>query len=312
MLIALSRPLYCASMIVLVAAAMLCSVPRHAYAQDSASTSFPLSVDGVYHEIETKYIFGFTEGSDIGAEGETAVESETNAQFRKRHGGYSVVEQELEFEDVATQFFAYELSVHGTAHAISGVDGVNDLHRDNAGGLSANLRYLLLGRGPESPVGLTVTAEPEWGRVDGTTGELTRSFASTFKILADTELIENRLFAAVNLSYAPEVAKAATDPVWSRASAFGASGALAWRVSPIVTVGGEVEYYQAYGSVGFGNFQGRALYVGPTLHVQATHKIMVAAAFSTQVAGHDMGDDSRLDLVNFTRYKARLKLEYEF
>jgi hypothetical protein len=39
---------------------------------------------------------------------------------------------------------------------------------------------------------------------------------------------------------------------------------------------------------------------------------MFAAAFSTQVAGHDLGDDSRLDLVNFTRYKARLKLEYEF
>jgi len=312
MLIAPPRPLYCESIIVLVAGAIICSVPSHAYAQDSKPANFPLSLDGVYHEIETKYIFGFTEGSDIGAEGETALESETNAQIRRRHGGYSVVEQEFEFEGVASQFFAYELSAHGTAHAISGVDGVDDLHRVNAGGLSTNLRYLLLGRGPESPVGLTVTAEPEWARVDGAAGVRTQSFASTFKILADTELIENRLFAAVNLSYAPEVAKAAGDLEWSRSSTFGASTALAWRVSPKVALGGEIEYYQAYGSAGFGNFQGRALYVGPTLHVQATHKIMFAAAFSTQVAGHDVGDDGRLDLVNFTRYRARLKLEYEF
>jgi hypothetical protein len=310
MLIAFSRPIYRASMI--VAAAALCSAPREGHAQQSAPTSFPLSVDGVYHEIETKYIFGFTDGSDIGAEGETAIESDTNAQFRRRHGGYSVVEQEFELEGVPTQFFAYELSFHGIAHAISGVDGVNDLHRVNAGGLSANLRYLLLGRGPESPVGLTVLAEPEWGRVDGTTGELTRSFASTFKILADTELIENRLFAGANLIYAPEIARVYGDLAWSRSSTFGASGALAWRVTPKVTLGGEVEYFRAYGSAGFGNFQGQALYVGPTLHVQITNKIMLAAAFSPQVAGHAAGDEARLDLANFTRYRARLKLELEF
>jgi hypothetical protein len=107
----------------------LCAVTHLAFAQDGNPTRFPFSLDGVYNEIETKYIFGFTDGSDIGIEGEKAVELETNGQFRKRHGRYSAIEQELEFEAVPSQFLAYELSAHGTAHATSGVDGLDDLHR---------------------------------------------------------------------------------------------------------------------------------------------------------------------------------------
>ena len=288
------------------------AAPHLALAQDVKPMAFPFALEGAYNEIETKYIFGFTDGSDIGAEGEKAIELETNGAFRKRHGRYSAIEQEVEFEAVPTQFFAYELSAHGTAHAIKGVDGLDDLHRVTPSGLSARLRYLLIGRGPGSPIGLTVTAEPEWSRVDGTSGMFTRSIGSNFKILADTELIQNRLFAAANLSYAPEIDKAVGDPVWNRSSTFGTTGALAWRFTPKVTVGAEAEYFRAYESFGFKNFQGHALYVGPTLHIQITNKMMFAAAYSTQVAGHAAGDDQPLDLVNFSRHRARLRFEYEF
>jgi hypothetical protein len=290
----------------------LCAAPHLAFAEDAKAMRFPFSVDGVYNEIETKYIFGFTDGSDIGAEGEKAIELETNGQFRKRHGRYSAIEQEVEFEAVPSQFFAYELSAHGTAHAISGVDGLDDLHRVTPSGLSARFRYLLIGRGPGSPIGLTVTAEPEWSRVDGTSGVFTRSLGSKFKLLADTELIQNRLFAAANLSYAPEIDKAVGDPTWSRSSTFGVTGALAWRLTPKITVGAEAEYYRAYESFGLRNFQGHAVYAGPTLHIQITNKMMFAAAYSTQVGGHAAGDDQPLDLVNFSRHRARLRFEYEF
>jgi hypothetical protein len=40
--------------------------------------------------------------------------------------------------------------------------------------------------------------------------------------------------------------------------------------------------------------------------------MIFAAAYSTQVAGHAAGDDQRLDLVNFSRHRARLRFEYEF
>lgn len=214
--------------------------------------------------------FIFTDGSDTGAEGETALESDTNVALRRRNGTYTAVEHEFEFEGVPSQFFAYELSLHGVANEIKNVDGFDDRHRVTFGGLSTNLRYSLIARGPGDPIGLTVTAEPEWARVEGDTGQSARTFASTFKLIADTELIPNRLFLAGNLIYQPQVQQASGATLWSRSATIGATSALAWRVSPIVTVGGEFEYYRAQSTLGFGAFQGHALYAGPTLHV-ATH-----------------------------------------
>src|ERR1035441_5398532 len=124
--------------------------------------------DAVFHEAESKYMFGFVDGADIGNEGEKAIEFETTGAFKKRGGRYSAVEQELEFEHVPTQFFAYELSAHGMAHSISGVEGLDDINHATFSGLSAKLRYLIIGRGPGSPIGLTISAEPEWSRIDGT------------------------------------------------------------------------------------------------------------------------------------------------
>ncbi len=291
--------------------AAFAGVACDARAQEAA-TSFPFAVEGVYNEIETKYIFGFTDGSDIGLQGEMAIETDTNAAFRRRTGTYLGLEQEVEFEHVPTQFFAYEISAHGMAQRIKGDESLDDRSGVRASGLSVNLRYLLVGRGPGSPIGLTVMAEPEWSRVDGLSGAPTRSLGSSFKLIADTELIANRLFAAANISYAPDAAKAVGDLSWSRTATFGASGALVWRFTPIITAGAEAEYFLAYNSLGFGDFQGRSVFVGPTLHVQVTRKIMLAAAYSTQVAGHALADGRSLDLTNFARHRARLKLEFEF
>jgi hypothetical protein len=290
--------------------ALLWIVP--AQAQDAPHTQFPFSLDGAYHEIESKYIFGFTDGSDIGAEGEIAIETDTNAAFRRRHGVYNAVEQEIELEGTPTQFFAYELSLHGFGHSIQNDDQLADLHRVSFGGFSTNLRYLLLGRGPESPIGLIIMAEPEWARVEGDSGQHTRSMGVTFKVLADTELIENHLYAAANLIYEPGIAKAVGDPAWAKAASMGVTAAMTWRLTPKVAAGGEIEYYRAYDSLGFKTYQGDALYLGPTFHVQVTKKMILAGAFSAQVAGHTAGDDRRLNLVDFSRYRARLRMEYEF
>lgn len=283
-----------------------------AQAEDAPPRSYPFALPGEYNEIESKYIFGFLDGADIGLEGEKAIESETNAAWRRRQGRYLAIEQELAFEHVLTQNFAYEFAVHGTAHRVKGDETLADKAIVRASGLSAKFNYLLLGRGPESPVGLTVSAEPEWSRVDGTQGAATRSLGVQFKVRADTELIANRLLAAINLSYAPEVEKAVGDLAWQRSTTLGVAGALAWRVTPKVTIGGAGEYFLAYDSLGFGAFQGRSFYLGPTLHIQIARKILMAAAFSTQVAGHALTDDRRLDLTNFSRHRARLKFEYEF
>jgi hypothetical protein len=264
-----------------------------------------------FHELESKYLFGFTEGSDIGEQGEQSIEFENTAAFAKRGGRYSAIEQEIEYENVPTQNFGYELSAHATAHDIKNVDGLGDLSGVNFSGLSTELRYLVIGRGPGSPFGLTFIAEPEWERIDGEDGTPTTDFSTTFRIAADTEIIPNHLFGAVNLIYTPEIARAPGED-WERASQLGATAALAYRITPKVTVGGEVEYYRAYDGLAFQAFDGSAFYVGPTLHIQFNSKVMLAAAFSTQVAGQAVGESHNLDLTNFERYHTNLKLEFEF
>lgn len=265
-----------------------------------------------FHELESKYLFGFTEGSDIGEEGEQSIEFETTTSSKKRGKTYSAVEQEIEYENVPSQFFGYELSAHGSSHSIHNVDGLDNLNRAGFSGLSTELRFLLVGRGPGSPFGLTFVAAPEWERIDGASGVFTTNFSTTYKLVADTELIPNRLFAAANLIYEPEVSKEFGDTGWNRSSSIAASAALAYRLTPKVTLGGELEYDRAYEGLAFQTFDGHAVYAGPTLHVQFTSKIMLAAAFSTQIAGHAVGEHYALDLTDFERYRGNLKFEIEF
>ena len=68
---------------------LLCALPSVASAQDVKQTAFPFALDGVYNEIETKYIFGFTTGSGIGIEGEKEFTTDTIGRFGKRGGRYS-------------------------------------------------------------------------------------------------------------------------------------------------------------------------------------------------------------------------------
>ena len=289
---------------------LLAAGSRAAGAPEPASE--PDATPDEYHELETKYLFGFTTGADIGEEGEKSVEFETTAAFQKRHGSYRMIEQEFEFEGVPSQFFAYELSAHVTNHSITGVDGLDNLQRTQFSGFSTALSYLIIGRGPGSPIGLTLSVTPEWSRIDGTSGLRTRDFSTEFRLIADTEIIPNRLYAAVNALYQPDVGKPSGDLAWSRTATGGVTAALAYRVAAKVTLGGEVEYYRAYQGLGFGTFDGHALFVGPTMYIQFTPKTFLSLAFSTQVTGHAAGESRSLDLTNFERHRANAKLEFEF
>jgi hypothetical protein len=265
-----------------------------------------------FYEAESTYMFGFIDGADIGNEGEKAFEYEATGSFQMRGGHYSAIEHEFEFEHVATQNFAYELSAHALSHSIGGVEGINDFNGTQFSGFSAKLRYLILGRGPGSPIGLTVSAEPEWARVDDVDGTRTQSYASEFRIVADTELIANRLYAALNLIYEPSTAKPADTGIWERTSSAGVALGLAYRVLPTFALGAAAEYDRAYDGLVFQTFDGHALFVGPTMQINFAPKVLLAAAFSAQVAGRAVNDPRSLDLTNFVRHRANLKLEFEF
>ena len=264
-----------------------------------------------YTELESKYIFGFTEGSDIGSEGERAIESDSNLTFQRRTGSYNALEQEIEYETNPAPDLQIEANTHGVFHQVQGVDGFANFTGANFGGLSTNFRYNVVGRGPGAPIGLTFTVEPEWSRVDDG-GKVFTDFQATSKFLADTELVPDRLFAAFNAIYSPEILRDFGSASWMSAATLGVTTALTYRIASNVMLGGELEYFRAHNSLGFDAFAGHALYAGPTLFVQFTNKILLRAAFSTQIAGHAVGEPCPLDLTNFSRNKALLYAEFEF
>jgi hypothetical protein len=285
--------------------------PTESWAGEAPANDAAPVIDS-FHEVETKYIFGFTSGADIGVPGEQAVEFETTTASARRGGHYSNIEQEVEFEHVPTSWFGYELSAHGTSHAITGVEGLGDIHRTTFSGLSADLRFALVDRVPGSPIGLTFEVEPEWERVDGTSAGYTANYSTGFTLIADTELIPNRLYGAINVNYTPEIDRPAGSLAWQGVSSTGLTGAIAYRIAPKITIGDELEYYRAYNGALFNSFDGYSLYDGPTLHIQFNSKTMLALAFSTEIAGHAVGDARPLDLTNFARYRGNLKFEIEF
>jgi hypothetical protein len=266
--------------------------------------------DGFY-EVETKYIFGFTEGSGIGLEGEKEFSTETVARIGKADGRYWASETKLEYEFTPNQYVQFELGPLVSTHATD-LDNRNDVAMS---GFFGEMRYLVLERNASSPLAVTLSAEPEWHRIDETSGTHVTNLGLELKVNADLELIKNRLFLGGNLLYEVEGTK---DPDhigagWEKESIGGVSGALSYRVIPAVFIGVEAWYLRHYDGSFFNAFTGDAVFIGPTLYAQLGRKAFMTAAWNAQVSGHDVDvSGSKLNFGEFTRSRAKLKFAVEF
>lgn len=272
-----------------------------AYADDPAS----------WHDIETKYIFGFTTGSGIGLEGEKEFTVESIGRFGKREGRYRASEAKYEFEFTPSQFVQIEFGALGSTHNISGVSDLENRRQLALSGAFAEFRYLALERTSNNPLAITLAVEPTVRGIDETSGERVRNLEFETSINADIELLKNRLFAGFNLLYEPEITHTVTDETL-RESKFGGSAALSLRIASNIVVGGEVWYLRHYDSAGLSNFTGDAVMVGPTIFVRFTPKTFMTAAWNTQVYGREVGNPVSLNLAEFQRNRAKLKFAVEF
>jgi hypothetical protein len=93
-----------------------------------------------FYEIETKYIFGFTEGSGIGLEGEKEFSPVMVAAFGKRDGRYAATETKLEYEFTPNQYVQFELGPIVSSHNIQNVTGLDDRSQFRFGGLFGEIR----------------------------------------------------------------------------------------------------------------------------------------------------------------------------
>ena len=190
-------------------------------------TPLPVHAD----KIDTEHLFAFTIGADTGEVGEKEIEGQTDGRFGKRDGSYTALSQMLSAEFNPVQNFRMEVSGTSIYHDISGVSGLDDRRRGGWQSLSLDLRYRLLDR-EHALFGLLIDAEPRWGRIDETTGEPVDQYGIDLAIAIDKELIPNRVVAAFNALYAPNVFRSRETGITFHESTLGFSTALMVQVRP--------------------------------------------------------------------------------
>jgi hypothetical protein len=271
----------------------------------------PRKNGGKADEVDTEHMFGFITGTDIGEVGEKELESETTGGLGKRTGSYTALSHMLALEYTPRENLRLEMGANNSYHDISGVAELDDLRRGAFQGLSLEVRYRLLSR-EQSGIGLTVLSEPHWLRVDDTSGQLVNQYGAGLAILMDKELIPNRVVAAFNLLYDPEVKKFQDTGEWSREATYGVGAGLMNQIWPGVFVGAEARYLRQYESFGFDRFAGHAVFLGPNVFIRPSERWRITATWTMQVAGRAAGDSSPLDLRNFERHQVRLRVGYHF
>jgi hypothetical protein len=262
-------------------------------------------------EVDTEHMFGFTEGSDIGEAGEKELEADSTGRFRRLGGSYNNVATALEAKYSLSDRLRLSAVATVAYYHIAGADGLDDRRQGALQSVSFDARYRLFDR-EHAPFGLTLSVEPHWGFTDETSGAPADQYGAELRLLADRELIAGRLFAALNVSYEPEQTRLRASGEMLRDSTLGVAAALALQVMPSVFIGAEARNLRHYEGLGLNGFAGQALYIGPTFYATFGQGYFLSAAWNVQVWGAVAGSSGALDLVNFERYQAKLRIGVTF
>jgi hypothetical protein len=262
-------------------------------------------------DVDSEHLFGFTEGSDIGERGETELEADSTGRFGRQGGTYRALSTALEAKYTAVDYFRIGASTTIAAYGLNGVPGFDDRQSLTVQEIAFDLRYRLLDR-EKTGFGLTFAFEPRRGFADEASGAPADQYGGKFSLLADKEIVPKRVFAAFNLIYDPEATQLHGTSVVERESILGTSAAVAAQVQPGVFWGAEVRYLRHYDGLALGNFTGDAVYMGPTFYAKPSGNWWLSAAWNFQIAGARNGFAGPLDLADFERHQAKLRLGISF
>ncbi len=284
-------------------ALVIACAPSIAAADDDGSLTAGLPSNPFY-ALDTKNLFGFLEGADVGEQGDRSLEFETTGSFGRAQGLYNSIEQEIIFEPTLTNSFGLEFGAHVLGQNIQRTPGLPDFTGVNFSGASVEFRYVVMHRTADLPIQLTLTMEPEYS-VIADAGQQINDVTTAFRAVADVISSDRRLYGAINLAYAPDGARF-LGQAWQDTALISASAALSYRTTPALMFGAEADYDRAYGGLVPRGFEGQAFYFGPTFHYQINEKIDLSAAFLAQTPV------GRVDFDQFPRQLAKLRLEVDF
>ncbi|WP_143844001.1 hypothetical protein [Bradyrhizobium cosmicum] len=271
----------------------------------------PLGLPADHADIDTEHIFGFSMGSDIGKPGEIEVEFENVGAFGKRSGSYAALANLNQVKYTVSDNFRIAPGFSLSGQRIRGVPGLAD-HQDVAfSGAALELRYKLVDRAV-APFGLTLHAQPGWSRIDDASGIPIAQYGAEFAALFDRELIKDRLFAAFNVWYGTGGTREIATDLWRHDSEMQLQAALSYAVRPELVFGLGVRYARAYDGGALNRFAGDAIFAGPTFSYTISKEIGISGTWQMQVAGSALGDNRSLNLDQFERHQALLRLNLHF
>jgi hypothetical protein len=262
-------------------------------------------------ELDSEHLFGFTQGTDIGAKGDKEMELEGFGAFGRGQGAYSAVAGGLEGKFTIFDNFRVSPGIGVAYHNVRGVPGLDDRQGPNFEGASLEMKFRLLDR-RQAGVGVTVGVTPAWARVDDASGEPVASKGVGLLFMADYELVPGWLLSAFNMTYDLAATRSHITSEWSHDSLFGVSGAIAAQVVPNVFVGVEARYARAYGGLALDHFDGQALFVGPTAYAKFPNGAWISAAWNAQVSGRSVEVPAALDLTNFPHHEVVIRFGQPF
>ncbi|HRK24005.1 MAG TPA: hypothetical protein PLQ11_03525 [Beijerinckiaceae bacterium] len=285
-------------------------------------------------------IYGFSDNPDTpGKVGPANVKLGWIGLNGKRFGRYQVLTTTLESEYGLADWLSVTPSISLGAHNLNDVPLVlgdrlaalaagetardayfyPNRNRGSFSALAAGFKMRLIERGKlvngqleGSPIGLAVTMEPKWTAVDDATGNRLTAFSFASAIIADTAIIPERLFWTVNLGAGLTSGRDRDARAPVHASSLALSSALSYQFAPGVFLGVEARHERAYDGNSWKTYLGNATYLGPTLFLKSGNWGL-QAAWNAQIAGHAKDEPGqKLNLSQFERHRARLRLSYDF
>ena len=270
-------------------------------------TSSAEAKDGV----DSEHLFGFTEGSDIGSKGERELKNETTLRLDKAAGAFAAGTSEAELKYTVTDNFRVSAAATLAYFDVNGVPGLGDVNRAAIQQASFSTRFRLLDRS-KAPIGMTLSVEPHWGFVDETTGLRSGHFGAETALLVDRELVPDRLLGAFNIQFENDRVRSVAPGAVRHESILGFGLALTAQASPGLWLGAEARYLRSYDGAALNIASGQALYFGPTVFAALPNNYWLSAAFDFQASGRAVGIPGSLDLTNFERYQAKLRVGFNF
>lgn len=267
---------------------------------------------GHNHGIETEHLFGFISGSDVHHRGALIGMIEIVGRVGKRDGKYEAFGKKFELAYGITDSFNAALSVSAARHQIAGVTDFDDVKNNLAfNGFGGEIRWNLLRRAPGT-IGVTLHLEPVVQRYDELSGLRGRKYGAENKLIFDTELVKDRLFAGFNIQYEVERVLEQGETEWEKGSKLGFAFGLTGRIASNFYLGFNAQYQRSYEGLTFGQFAGEAFYLGPTMFAKIGDNGFLSLAWNRQVWGAELDNDARLDLANFERDLFRMRAGIHF